>query len=213
MLDETVTYLEMTSPSKLAPGRPPSARLEIQELGRAEAPMLRSTYARIGGPHGWTGRSAWSGAQWEEQLSRPGIQAWIARVDDDVVGLVELEAESNGDVGIVVFGLVPEFVGRGFGGALLTLATRLAWKVKSPRWHVHETGVGSDFLTRPSARKAELRTSGLSNVPNRAQAAGKLARGERMDQTELTTLTSRACSPFGPSSTSYSTFAPSARLL
>jgi hypothetical protein len=53
-------------------------------------------------------------------------------VHEDVVGLVELEAQSNGDVGIVVFGLVPEFVGRGFGGAFLTLATQLAWELTSP---------------------------------------------------------------------------------
>ncbi len=132
MLNETVTYLEMTSPGQLVPGRPPPARLDMQEVDRAAAPVLRSTYARVGAPHGWMGRSTWSDAQWEEELSRPGIQAWIARVDEDVVGLVELEAESNGDVGIVVFGLVPEFVGKGFGGALLTLATRLAWKVTSP---------------------------------------------------------------------------------
>ena len=32
--------------------------------------------------------------------------AWIARVDDQLAGLVELEAEPKGDVGIVVFGLV-----------------------------------------------------------------------------------------------------------
>jgi ribosomal protein S18 acetylase RimI-like enzyme len=28
---------------------------------------------------------------------------------------------------ITEFGLIPEFVGRGFGGHLLTLATRLTW--------------------------------------------------------------------------------------
>lgn len=117
----------MTSPGQLVPALAPPARLELQEVGPAAAPLLRSTYVRIGEPYGWTGRSAWSDAQWEEELSRPGIRAWIARVDENVVGLVELESESNGEVGIVVFGLVPEFVGRGFGGALLTLATRLAW--------------------------------------------------------------------------------------
>jgi hypothetical protein len=37
--------------------------------------------------------------------------------------------------------------------------------------------------------------------------------GDGRDQTEVTTLMSRACGPFGPSSTSHSTFAPSARLL
>jgi GNAT superfamily N-acetyltransferase len=132
MLPETITSLEMTSPSQLVPGRSPPARLELENAGRAAAPLLRSTYVRIGAPHGWRGRTAWSDAQWEEELARPGVQARIARVDGDVAGLVELESESNGDVGIVVFGLVPEFVGKGFGGAFLTLATRLAWKLTSP---------------------------------------------------------------------------------
>ncbi len=132
MPDETITHLEMTSQSQLVPGRPPPSALEMEEAGRAAAPVLRSTYVRIGAPHGWRGRSAWSDAEWEEEVVRPGVHAWIARVDDDVAGLVELEAEPNGDVGIVVLGLVPEFVGKGFGGALLTLATRLAWEVTSP---------------------------------------------------------------------------------
>jgi GNAT superfamily N-acetyltransferase len=132
MLDETVTCLEMTSPRELVPGRPPPARLEMEKVGRAAAPVLRATYVRIGAPHGWIGRSVWSDAQWEEELARPGVHAWIARVDEDVVGFVELESESTGDVGIVVFGLVPEFVGRGFGGVFLTLAARLAWELTSP---------------------------------------------------------------------------------
>jgi GNAT superfamily N-acetyltransferase len=132
MLHETITHLEMTSPGQLVPGRPPPARVELEQIGGDAASVLRSTYARIGAPHGWTGRTAWSDAQWEEELSRPGVQAWIAHVDGDVAGLVELESEANGDVGIVVFGLVPEFVGKGFGGALLTFATRLAWQLTSP---------------------------------------------------------------------------------
>jgi GNAT superfamily N-acetyltransferase len=122
----------MTSPRQLVPGRPPPARLELREVGGEAASALRSTYVRIGAPHGWTGRATWSDAEWEEELTRPGVRAWLARVDEEVVGLVELEAEPNGDVGIVVFGLVPEFVGKGFGGTLLTVATRLAWDVTSP---------------------------------------------------------------------------------
>jgi GNAT superfamily N-acetyltransferase len=129
---DTVTSLEMTSPRQLVPGRSPPAALELQEVGRAQAALVRSTYVRIGAPHSWTGRSSWSDAQWEEELSRPGVRAWIAPVDEDVVGLVELEADETGDVGIVVFGLVPEFVGTGLGGAFLTAATQLAWKLTSP---------------------------------------------------------------------------------
>jgi GNAT superfamily N-acetyltransferase len=132
MAGEILTSLEMTSPDQLVPGRPPPARLELEEVDRMAAPVLRSTYVRIGAPHGWTGRTGWSDAHWEEELSRPGVRAWLARVDGDVAGLVELEAKVGGDVGIVVFGLVPELVGKGFGGALLTRATQLAWELGSP---------------------------------------------------------------------------------
>ena len=132
MRAETVTSLELTSPSELVPARAPPAPLELQAVEPAATSVVRSTYVRIGAPHGWIGRTAWSDARWQEELARPGVTAWLARVDGAVAGLVELEAESNGDVGIVVFGLVPEFVGRGFGGAFLTLATRLAWEGMSP---------------------------------------------------------------------------------
>jgi len=129
MVDGTVTYLEMTSAGQLVPGRTPPVPIELQEVGRAAAPLIRSTYTRIGAPFGWTGRTAWSDAQWEEELSRPSVHVWIAQVDRQIAGVLELEARANGDVGIVVFGLVPELVGRGFGGAFLTLATTLAWNV------------------------------------------------------------------------------------
>jgi GNAT superfamily N-acetyltransferase len=132
MLEEIVTSLEMTSPNQLVPARAPPARLELQLVGLNAAPMLCSIYTRLGAPHGWIGRTSWSDEQWEKELSRPGIYAWIARVGNEIAGLVELEAEPNGDVGIVVFGLVPEYVGRGFGGALLTHATRLAWDLTPP---------------------------------------------------------------------------------
>jgi GNAT superfamily N-acetyltransferase len=125
---ETLISLEMTSPDQLAP----SAAAETLELRAAEASVLRSTYVRIGSPYGWTGRSNWSDAEWEKELARPGVRAWIALLDGDVAGLVELEAEPGGDVGIVVFGLVPEFIGRGLGGALLTRATELAWGLAAP---------------------------------------------------------------------------------
>ena len=132
LIEETVTYLEMISPDQLVPGRRPSAPLEIEELDRGSGPLLRSTYGRIAAPHGWISRSSWSDEQWEELLSRPSVRAWVVWVGDEVGGMIELEVQSGGDVEIVVLGLVPEIVGRGFGGHVLTLATQLAWEAKSP---------------------------------------------------------------------------------
>lgn len=130
-MDEVVTSLEMTSPAQLVPPRRPPVRLEIEEVGLASAPLVRSLYVRTWEALASGGRMGWSDANWEDELSRPGIRAWVARVDGDLAGFVELEADPNGDVGIVVFGLVPEFIGKGFGGAFLTWAAETAWSLAS----------------------------------------------------------------------------------
>jgi GNAT superfamily N-acetyltransferase len=122
----------MTSPTQLRAGRTPPAPLRLQEVGKFEAPSVRSTYQRIGAPLGLIGRMDWSIAQWEREIDRPTVRAWIALVDDHVGGVVELQIEPDGSVGIVVFGLVPELIGRGFGGTLLTMATELAWTLTVP---------------------------------------------------------------------------------
>jgi GNAT superfamily N-acetyltransferase len=122
-----VRSLEMTSVRQLRPGRPAPGSLELREVGPDGAASLRSVYRRIGTPLGWVGRMRWSESRWKQGLADPGVRAWLVLIENDVAGMVELEVGLEGDVGIVVLGLVPERVGQGFGGALLTMATELAW--------------------------------------------------------------------------------------
>jgi RimJ/RimL family protein N-acetyltransferase len=129
LVDQTITYLEMASPDQLLPGRAPPAEVTISSVDAAALALIRSTHDRIATPHHWASLE-WSEQQWSDLLSRPGVRSWIARTGTDVIGLVQLEIHSRRDIEIIKFGLVPEFVGRGFGGHLLTLATRLAWDVK-----------------------------------------------------------------------------------
>jgi GNAT superfamily N-acetyltransferase len=132
LIEETLTYLEMTYPDQLVPGHPPPAPVELERHDLASLPLLRSTYARIGAPHGWVERPSWPDARWRDRLARPEVQPWLGRVGGEVAGLVELELQPGATVGIVVFGLVPEFVGKGYGGHLLTLGTHLAWTARHP---------------------------------------------------------------------------------
>jgi GNAT superfamily N-acetyltransferase len=126
LVDQVVTFLEMTSRDQLIAGRMPPAGLTLTPVGVAELALICSTHHRVAAPHHWSSL-AWSQQHWRNLLAYSGAQTWIAHLDAEVIGLVQLQPRPPREVQISKFGLVPEFVGRGFGGHLLTLATRLAW--------------------------------------------------------------------------------------
>jgi len=123
--------LEMTAPTQLIPGKPPPAPLTLEEVSADVAPLIRSLYNQIWDPIGPSGRSLWTDEQWTEELSSRGIHTWLALVNDEAAGFAELSVEPAGDVGIVVFGVVPEFQSKGFGAAFLTLTTQTAWRLNT----------------------------------------------------------------------------------
>ncbi len=127
-----ITCLEMTSLDQLVPGETPPVPVELTEVGAESAAVVRSTYVRIWAPLRAHGRMEWSDEEWGAELSHPAIRTWLARVEGNTAGFVELERGTKGDVGIVVFGLVPEYQGKGLGAAFLTSATQKAWKIGTP---------------------------------------------------------------------------------
>ena len=66
----------------------------------------------------------------DRRRAAPGVELWIARriVDDVEIGYFELELLGD-DVDIRYFGLLPGFLGQGFGGWLLTRAVERAWAI------------------------------------------------------------------------------------
>ena len=58
---------------------------------------------------------------------------YVAHFDGQEVGYFELESQKGGDVEIVYFGLLPDFIGRGLGGALLSAAVERAWEITDTR--------------------------------------------------------------------------------
>jgi GNAT superfamily N-acetyltransferase len=126
----------MTSPDQLVPGAPPPSPIDLIVAGPEAAPAVRSTYVRIWAPLSAHGRKEWSDDEWRAELSHPDARSWFAQVDGEIAGFVELSNGRNGDIGIVVFGLVPEYQGKGYGAAFLTATTQLAWTLGDPTHRV-----------------------------------------------------------------------------
>ena len=58
---------------------------------------------------------------------RDGLETWVAYVGGTPAGYFEIEKNAPGDVHIWNFGLLPQFIGQGLGGHLLTSAVERAW--------------------------------------------------------------------------------------
>jgi len=129
----TTWYLEQTTPADLLPAAAPEGDVRIV---RAEVPspeFNRFLYTAVGGDIHWTDRLGWTYAQWQEYLERPGVETWVAYEKGTPAGYVELQAQDDGVVEIVYFGLLPAFRGRGIGGHLLSYGTARAWDL-ADRW-------------------------------------------------------------------------------
>lgn len=130
-MKEITTHVEMTSPKNLNPGKPAPKpiRLELPDPF-AQRSLVQDVHSRVGLQHEWRS-SRWTEKQWMEWFDRD-LQRWIAFVGDEPVGIAAMELQPEATVEILSFGLVPEFVGIGYGGHFLTIATQLAWSLKHP---------------------------------------------------------------------------------
>ena len=128
-----VFYLEMTSPDDLRPSHSLQVEFPIRQA-RIPCPELnRFLYTAVGGDWFWIDRLSWTYEQWLAWLSRPEVETWIGYLEGTPAGYFELEKQAGGNVELSYFGLLPRFIGRGLGGALLTAAVERAWAMGASR--------------------------------------------------------------------------------
>ncbi|MFJ8751774.1 GNAT family N-acetyltransferase [Streptomyces sp. NPDC102441] len=125
--DVTVWYLQQTAPGDLSPAAAPADGVTV---ARSEIPLpefSRFLYTAVGGDVRWTDRLDLTYAQWQEIIERPAAETWVAYENGTPAGFIELDAQEDGAVEIVYFGLIPSFRGRRIGGHLLSYGVARAW--------------------------------------------------------------------------------------
>src|SRR6266540_7091549 len=137
MMSIVTTYLEMHSPDQLRPKRYPDGRFQIREKKERDWRFNRDLYLAIGEMWSWNDKRVWNDEQWKEYGLAPELRTFGAHYDGSLAGYYELRRDDEGGVEIAYFGLLPEFVGRGLGGALLTSAIEEGWRMSPKRVWVH----------------------------------------------------------------------------
>jgi GNAT superfamily N-acetyltransferase len=130
------TYLELTHPGALrgVPFKDPHAR--VRRLPSHAVVAYRELYREVGERWHWHERLEWSDEQLAAYLSSADVTVSELLVGEESAGYFELRRHPE-DVEIAYFGLVPRFIGRGLGGALLTRAARDAWALGAGRVWLH----------------------------------------------------------------------------
>jgi GNAT superfamily N-acetyltransferase len=137
MTTVTTTFLEMRSPDQLRAKCCADPRFRIAEVTTPLWQFNRFLYCTVGEPYRWFEKRTWTDQQWREYAESPALRTFAAYHDGTPAGYFELRHDDAGDVQIQYFGLLPAFVGKGFGGPLLTSAIREAWKMAPSRVWVH----------------------------------------------------------------------------
>ena len=123
----TTTYLEMMVPAELKPRASPDPRLAIREAVVRQWQLNRFLYSLVGGHWRWTDKQSWTDAQWQKYVHDDALRTFVGCVEGSIAGYYELHRDERQAVEIAYFGLAADFIGRGFGGALLTDALQRAW--------------------------------------------------------------------------------------
>jgi GNAT superfamily N-acetyltransferase len=133
----TTYSLEMLSRDELRPSLPPALELAVHPVPRSSPELSRFFYTAVGGDYYWIDRLSWTYSQWLDYLGRQSVETWIGSHAGVPVGYFELERQPEDAVEITYFGLLPQWIGRGLGGALLTAAIQRAWQPGARRVWVH----------------------------------------------------------------------------
>lgn len=126
-----VTHLEQTAPPERSEIAPPQGVRLAPWQGDAAAYVR--LFREIGTPWLWFGRLLKTPQELTALFADPCHRIYAARRGDRAIGLLELAAQSDGNVEIAYFGLVPGETGRGAGRWLMDQAQRLAWSAPGTR--------------------------------------------------------------------------------
>ena len=123
------TYLEIGSADQLRPKRADSQFL-IREETERDWRLNRDLYFRVGEQWDWIDKRSWTDDRWREYATAPELRTFAGYYNDALAGYYELRRDGEGGIEIAYFGLLPDWIGRGLGGALLTSAIEEAWQME-----------------------------------------------------------------------------------
>jgi GNAT superfamily N-acetyltransferase len=138
LLDDVITYLEMHAKPAMPRAHPPAGhKIALIQAERCTVSFYRYLYETVGTPWLWYERRLLSDEALADEISKATTEIFVLYAGGVPAGYFELGAASPQETELHYFGLIPEFIGRGFGPFLLQSAIDRAWSRPIRRFWVH----------------------------------------------------------------------------
>jgi len=135
-MDVKVTYLQMFAcQSRIVP--PPRDGLSVIHAKRPTIAYYRFLYDAVGKPWQWLSRRKLNDEQLAAVIHDPRDEVHVLHVEGAPAGFAELDRRQEGEIELVQFGLMPEFIGQGLGRYFLQWAIDKAWSYGPKRFWRH----------------------------------------------------------------------------
>src|SRR5271156_1805900 len=122
----TTYYLQMFAPNlRVVP--PPMPGLDVVHARKPTVAYYRFLYDAVGRDYDWTSRKKLSDAELAALLHDPRLDVHVLTADGVPAGFAELDRRIEGEIELVYFGLLPEFIGQGLGKYFLQWTIDKAW--------------------------------------------------------------------------------------
>ncbi len=128
-------YLEIKNLKDLHHAKKPCT-CNIELINPPDFQINKFFYKQIGKKHKWIDRLIWSNNQWINYIEKSKVKTFVLKENNNFVGYYE-QINNKGDSELAYFGILEEFIGKKFGGYLLSFAIENSLNNGSKRVWVH----------------------------------------------------------------------------
>jgi GNAT superfamily N-acetyltransferase len=116
---------------------PPREGLAVVHAKKPTVAYYRFLYDAVGREYDWTSRRKLSDGELAALLNDPRLEVHVLMADGVAAGFAELDRRIDGEIELVQFSLMPEFIGQAFGRYFLQWVIDKAWSYQPRRLWLH----------------------------------------------------------------------------
>ncbi len=131
-------YLEINSLDCLINVNSPDLSLVLEKVDPPDIELNKFFYKNIGKKHRWVDRLVWDNLKWASYLENEKVNTYVLKSKKDLIGYFEVIYDrSDNSSEIAYFGILQNYIGKKFGGYLLSEAIKICFNNNSKRVWVH----------------------------------------------------------------------------